>query len=224
MKRNIVVLLSGGMDSTTLAYQCVERIGVAGVIALSVNYGQRHSRELISAKVVADRLGIEHVVADLSPLRALFSGSALTDDAVAVPEGHYAAETMKATVVPMRNPMFLCVAAGLAWARHASEVAIAVHAGDHAIYPDCRPTFVEAFNVMLREASEGFSTAQLSSPFVQLSKADIAATGHRLGVQWADTWSCYKGGDVHCGKCGTCVERREAFQLAGVNDPTPYES
>ncbi len=151
------------------------------------------------------------------------SGSALTDD-VDVPHGHYAAENMAVTVVPNRNAIMLSIAYGVAVARGARIVAAAVHAGDHYVYPDCRPGFVEAFDRMQREAVEGFGDPSLClyAPFVHKTKAEIVEIGAALGVPYEDTWSCYEGGEVHCGLCGTCNERKEAFRLAGVPDPTEY--
>lgn len=225
-----VALLSGGMDSTALAYYLREAIAkyhggtvpVGALHFLSINYGQRHKRELESAASIAHRLHSPHHIVDLSVLRDLLAGSALTSDHIAVPEGHYTAESMKATVVANRNMIMLAVAAGYAVSRHLAKVATAVHAGDHAIYPDCRPEFVTSLRTAIQVATEGFGEPELWAPFVHVSKADIAALGHELNVPWELTWSCYQGGTVHCGKCGTCVERREAFELASVPDPTVY--
>ena len=149
-------------------------------------------------------------------------GSALTDN-VAVPEGHYAAETMKQTIVPNRNSIMLAVAFGVAAGQGYNAVAMAIHAGDHFIYPDCRPDFVEMFERMEQKAMEGMWDIKLLTPFVTITKADIARHAHTLNVPIAETWSCYKGGAIHCGRCGTCVERREAFALAKIDDPTVYE-
>lgn len=218
-----IAIVSGGMDSVTL----VEMLHSRGydLHLVSFDYGQRHKKELVFAAQAAERLGARHTVVDLSGVGALLTGSALTDD-IAVPEGHYAEETMKVTVVPNRNAIMLAVAYGLAVAEGAEIVATAVHAGDHFIYPDCRPAFVEAFDTMERLAVEGFGCERLRlhAPFVDIPKAQIVKIGAYLGVPYEATWSCYKGGDVHCGKCGTCVERREAFHLANVPDPTEYES
>ena len=139
-----------------------------------------------------------------------------------MPDGHYAEESMKITVVPNRNAIMLSIAYGVAVSKGANAVAAAFHGGDHFIYPDCRPGFINAFAAMQSHALEGLSNIQLYTPFVNLTKADIAVEGARLGVPFEYTWSCYKGGDLHCGRCGTCVERREAFDLAGVSDPTIY--
>lgn len=225
-----VALLSGGMDSTVLAYWL--RAAVAkyhgGTVPsgalhfLSVNYGQRHKKELEYAARTAHRFSAPHHIVDLSTLRDLLAGSALTSDDVPVPHGHYTAESMKATVVANRNMIMLAVAAGYAVSRKLEVVAAAVHAGDHAIYPDCRPEFITSLRHSISVATEGFGEPELWAPFVHLSKAEIATFGDELDVPWAHTWSCYEGGARHCGKCGTCVERIEAFALAGVSDPTVY--
>ncbi len=194
-----------------------------GLHLLAVDYGQRHRKELSYAKRCAERLGASFDVADISGVGRLLSGSALTDD-VEVPHGHYAEETMAATVVPNRNAIMLSIAYGVAVARGAKVVAAAVHAGDHYVYPDCRPGFIEAFDAMQKRAVEGFGDPELHlyAPFIRKTKAQIAEVGASLGVPFGDTWSCYKGGEVHCGLCGTCTERKEAFELAGVADPTAY--
>ena len=214
-----VVLLSGGMDSATLLYKMVEEHGTENVSALGVSYGQRHKKELEAAWRLANGLAIHYQIVPLDGLQHVLR-SALTSADVPVPEGHYAAESMKATVVPMRNAIFLSVAVGHAWSIGAERVATAIHAGDHQIYPDCRPEFLDAFNAMVKTASDGFVQPLVVAPFVHISKTEIAKIGQTLGVPWALTWSCYKGGETHCGVCGTCVERREA--LAEVGDTTTY--
>jgi 7-cyano-7-deazaguanine synthase len=209
------------MDSVTLAY-LLDSEGY-NLLLLSVDYGQRHKKEISCAKRCAERLGATFDVADISEVGRLLSGSALTDD-VEVPHGHYAAENMAVTVVPNRNAIMLSIAYGVAVAREAQLVATAVHAGDHYVYPDCRPQFIEAFEAMQRQAVEGFGhpDLHLHTPFVHKTKAQIAEVGTSLSVPYEDTWSCYEGGDLHCGLCGTCSERKEAFQLAGAPDPTEY--
>lgn len=216
-----VAVVSGGMDSVTLAYHLVD-LG-HDVHLISFNYGQRHKKELEFAKVAAERLGMPHDIVDLSNISALVSKSALTSDAP-VPDGHYAEDTMRQTVVPNRNAIMLNIAAGLAVTIGANAVATGVHAGDHYIYPDCRPQFISTLTAMLKVANEGFVSTdfQVLAPFVNSTKGDICARGDEVGVPWLDTWSCYKGGEIHCGSCGTCFERREAFGEAGVTDPTPY--
>lgn len=216
---NSVLIYSGGLDSTVLLYHLHD----AGqpLAALSVNYGQRHVREIDCARKNCAALGVEHREADLSSLAPLLDGNSLTDPGVDVPKGHYTEETMKATVVPNRNMIMLSVATGWAISRKADAVAYAAHAGDHAIYPDCRREFADALDAAIRLAD--WQQVQLYRPFVDWTKADIARRGAQLGVPFADTWSCYEGGAKHCGRCGTCIERREAFYLAEVDDPTPYE-
>ncbi len=217
----VIVVVSGGMDSVTLAYLAATTYSEVAV--LSCDYGQRHKKELGFARLCASRLGAEFIPVDMTGLSGVLSGSALTSPDVAVPEGHYAAESMKATIVPNRNALLLSVAAAAAVSRNGSAVAIGVHAGDHAIYPDCRGEFIEAYQSMVRIAVDSIEFT-IFAPFIKYRKEDIVATGIRLGVPFGDTWSCYNGRDLHCGKCGTCVERREAFQLAGIPDPTLYEA
>jgi 7-cyano-7-deazaguanine synthase len=214
-----IVICSGGLDSVTLAHKVAVENELVGLV--SFDYGQRHKKELDFANQCADRLGTAHQLIDISHLGAMLGGSALTDD-IAVPDGHYAEETMKITVVPNRNAIMLTIAFGLASAQGADAVAAAVHGGDHFIYPDCRPAFIEAFQTMQNCALDGQSTIKLYTPFVTISKADIVSIGKELVVPFEKTWSCYKGGATHCGRCGTCVERIEAFHLAHVDDPTKY--
>ncbi len=214
-----VVICSGGLDSVTLAHQvAAERELIA---LLTFDYGQRHKKEISYARRCAARLGCEHLEVDIAAVGAMLSGSALTDD-LAVPDGHYAQENMKVTVVPNRNAIMLSIAFGVAAARGAQAVAAAVHGGDHFIYPDCRPDFIEAFQAMQDRALDGLARIELFTPYANRTKADIVSIGQSFGVPFAETWSCYKGGERHCGRCGTCVERLEAFHLAGVNDPTTY--
>ncbi|MCB0359279.1 MAG: 7-cyano-7-deazaguanine synthase QueC [Bdellovibrionales bacterium] len=216
---DVVILLSGGLDSSTLLYHLrQEGWRPAG---LAIDYGQRHRRELAAARAIAGEAGIHLRVADISPLQPLLLGSALTDPTIDVPSGHYTDESMKATVVPNRNMLFLAVAASWAIAQGASAVAYAAHAGDHAIYPDCRPEFVRAMSAALGLAD--WRQLELATPFLDWDKGQIVRRGAELGVPFEKTWSCYRGGTAHCGTCGTCVERREAFSQAGVADPTIYE-
>jgi 7-cyano-7-deazaguanine synthase len=213
-----VIIHSGGMDSTVLLYQLLN----AGddVLALSIDYGQRHKKELECARSLCKDLGVEHRIADLTSLTPLLAGSSLTSPEIEVPEGHYAEDNMKATVVPNRNMILLSVATGWAISAGAESVSYAAHSGDHAIYPDCREEFAEGMNHVMGLAD--WQKVALDRPFVSLTKADIVKLGSELGVPFERTWSCYKGGELHCGRCGTCVERREAFYLAGVDDPTIY--
>jgi 7-cyano-7-deazaguanine synthase len=219
-----VALVSGGLDSVTLAHLLHHR-GHAPLHLVSVDYGQRHVRELDEARACAGRLGARWDCIDLRSLGRLLGGSALTDEDVAVPDGHYADETMRITVVPNRNAVMLAAAHAVAVAEGASMVAAAFHAGDHPIYPDCRPEFVDAYRRMQTLATEGFAPpGMLVTPFLHLDKTAIVREGARLRVPFERTWSCYRGGERHCGRCGTCVERREAFALAGVADPTGYDA
>ena len=221
MKQSKTVLIySGGIDSTVLLYDLLN--SGYDVKALSVNYGQRHGKELDCAKSLCKQLNVEHHVADLTALNPLLSGSSLTSPHVQVPEGHYEDESMKATVVPNRNMILLSIATGWAMSTGASSVSYAAHSGDRAIYPDCREEFADAMNGVMEIA--GWDKVSLNRPFSSLAKADIVKLGDELDVPFEQTWSCYKGGQVHCGVCGTCVERREAFQLAGVTDPTIYDN
>ncbi len=222
MNRTAIALVSGGLDSVTLAY--LLRSEGWALQLVSYDYGQRHRKELQFAERAAAALGAEWHRVDLAAaaMDRLLRGSALTDAGVVVPEGHYADENMRITVVPNRNAVLLAIAFAAAVSARADAVAIAVHAGDHPIYPDCRPEFIRAFEAMERLATAGLASVELLAPFQRLSKAEIVALGERLRVPFSDTWSCYRGEDVHCGACGTCYERREAFQLAGVPDPTVY--
>ncbi len=214
-----VASFSGGLDSTVLLYHL--RAAGHTVLALSVDYGQRHRVELDRARELAGRLGVEHRVADLTGITALLAGSSLTSGDVDVPLGHYTDESMKATVVPNRNMILLAVTAAWAISRKAEHVAYAAHGGDHAIYPDCRPEFADTMAQAIAMAD--WHRVTLLRPFVAMTKADIVRRGAELGVPLERTWSCYQGRERHCGACGTCVERREAFTLAGVPDPTEYE-
>jgi len=217
-----VAIVSGGLDSVTLAH-LLHKEGYE-LHLLSFDYGQRHKKELEFAQLCTRRLEVAFDVIDLTTITRFLKGSSLTD-AVPVPEGHYAACNMAITVVPNRNAMMLSVAYAVAVAEHAHIVAIGVHAGDHFIYPDCRPAFIAAFDTMQRLAVEGFGepNLRLEAPFLHLGKHEIVSLGTKLGVSYRNTWSCYKGGEKHCGRCGTCVERKHAFRDAGIIDPTLYE-
>ncbi|MBY3054204.1 7-cyano-7-deazaguanine synthase QueC [Rhizobium leguminosarum] len=215
-----IVVCSGGLDSVSLAHKVAAEKQLIGLV--SFDYGQRHRKELDFAASCAVRLSVPHHIIDIASIGGHLSGSALTDN-VEVPDGHYAEETMKATVVPNRNAIMLAIAFGLAAAQKADAVAVAVHGGDHFIYPDCRPGFIDAFQRMQNEALDGYASVKLLAPYVDVSKAAIVVDGEKHGTPFSETWSCYKGGKLHCGRCGTCVERREAFDLAGVPDPTEYE-
>jgi len=216
-KKDSVLILSGGMDSVTMLYDYQSRIA----LAISFDYGSNHNaREIPFAQLHCNRLGIEHVVIPLMFMAQYFESS-LLQGADAIPEGHYDAENMKSTVVPFRNGIMLSVAVGMAESRGLQYVMMANHGGDHTIYPDCRPEFVDAFS---QAANAGtFNGVHLLSPYTNITKTEIAARGARLGINYAETWSCYKGGTKHCGRCGTCVERKEALRDADIPDPTEYE-
>ncbi len=216
-----VVVCSGGLDSVTLAHVVADTRDLTRLV--SFDCGQRHAKELEFAARAATRLGVPHDVIDMRGIGAVLTGSALTQDDVDVPDGHYAEDTMRITVVPNRNAIMLTVAYGIAAAHGDNAVATAVHGGDHFIYPDCRPEFTRAFEVMQNHALDGYANVSLFTPFVDIPKADIVTIGARHHVPFGETWSCYKGGQHHCGRCGTCVERREAFAIAGVDDPTTYD-
>lgn len=213
------VICSGGLDSVTLAYKVAREHTLSGLICF--DYGQRHKKEIAFARQCAENLGVPFHKFDIGAIGAQLSGSALTDD-IDVPEGYYAQDNMRVTVVPNRNAIMLAIAYGIAAAQGADAVAAAFHGGDHYIYPDCRPDFTKAFAEMQNLALDGVAKVGLYTPFVTISKAGIVAEGAALGVPFVDTWSCYKGEDLHCGRCGTCVARREAFEVAGVIDPTQY--
>jgi len=216
--KDSVLILSGGVDSTTLLYDERERIA----LAVSFDYGSKHNaREIPYAQWHCRQLGIRHIVIPLEFMTKYFKSS-LLEGGADIPEGHYADENMRSTVVPFRNGIMLSVAVGIAESNGLKYVMMANHGGDHTIYPDCTPQFVDAFNLAARAGT--FVRVGLRSPYTLLTKADIARRGKTLGIDYSKTWSCYKGGNAHCGKCGTCVERREAFCEAGIEDPTDYET
>ena len=213
-----VVLLSGGMDSTVAFYEVRRSHEV--VAALSFDYGSKHNaREIPFAKLHAERAGIPHHTIPLGFINEHFT-SDLLQSGGDIPDGHYAEENMKRTVVPFRNGIMLAIACGFAESKEAQALAIAAHSGDHAIYPDCREPFMQGMADAMREGT--YEKIELLRPFINMDKTGIARRGAELGIDFAETWSCYKGGEVHCGTCGTCVERREAFMLAGLQDPTDY--
>ena len=214
-----LVVCSGGLDSVTLAYKVAHEGTLTSL--LSFDYGQRHSKEIDFAAQCAKQLNVAHIVIDLSQVGAQLTGSALTDD-IDIPDGHYAEDSMKVTVVPNRNAIMMTIAFGLATSQGANAVAMAVHGGDHFIYPDCRPEFIESFATMQKHALDGLADIELYTPFLHTDKTEIARQAHQYNVPIDKTWSCYKGTELHCGRCGTCVERIEAFHLAGVQDPTEY--
>lgn len=213
-----LVLLSGGMDSVTAFHWARAEHEVVG--AVSFDYGAKHNhREIPLAAWHCAETGVHHDVIELDFVNRLFASDLLKSGGE-VPEGHYADENMKKTVVPFRNGIMLAIACGIAESREAEGLVIAAHSGDHAIYPDCREPFMQGMAAAMREGT--YAKIELLRPFIHLDKAGIAKLGASLGVDYGKTWSCYKGGELHCGKCGTCVERIEAFQLAGIDDPTVY--
>jgi 7-cyano-7-deazaguanine synthase len=216
----VVVLCSGGMDSVTALHWARRHHAVTA--AVSFDYGSKHNhREIPFAAEHARALGAPHRVIKLDFMDRLFTSTLLRSGG-AVPEGHYEAATMRQTVVPFRNAIMLAIAAGFAESQGAEGLVIAAHGGDHAIYPDCREEFLRAMGEAMHHGT--YAGIALLRPFIAMNKAQIAIEGARLGVDYARTWSCYRGGRIHCGKCGTCVERREAFLLAGLPDPTVYAS
>jgi 7-cyano-7-deazaguanine synthase len=213
-----VVLLSGGMDSVTAFYEVMREHEV--VAALSFDYGSKHNaREIPFAKLHAERAGVTHRSIDLAFMNECFASDLLKSGGD-IPDGHYAEANMKRTVVPFRNGIMLAVACGFAESVEADALAIAAHSGDHAIYPDCREPFMQGMATAMEEGT--YARIRLLRPFIAMDKTAIARRGIELGIDLAETWSCYKGGEIHCGTCGTCVERREAFILAGIADPTTY--
>jgi 7-cyano-7-deazaguanine synthase len=206
------------MDSVTALYHAARTWPVAG--ALSFDYGSKHNpRELPCARWHCRRLQVPHETIRLRFVDRLFRSDLLRSGGD-IPEGHYEEPSMQRTVVPFRNGIMLSIAAGYAESIGAGALVIAAHTGDHAIYPDCREDFMESMAEAIRRGT--YAGVRLLRPFITLTKAQIAARGADLGVDYARTWSCYKGGRSHCGTCGTCVERREAFQAAGLADPTRY--
>jgi 7-cyano-7-deazaguanine synthase len=219
-KRKVVVLLSGGMDSVSALYDAKQKDEIVG--AISFDYGSKHNHKEIPFAVYHSRkFHIEHQVIRLDFICDLFKSDLLKSGGQ-IPDGHYEEETMKSTVVPFRNGIMLSISAGFAESRDAEGLVIATHAGDHAIYPDCREEFMKSMADAIRIGT--YAGIKLLRPFITMTKAEIAARGNSLGVDFSQTWSCYKGATLHCGTCGTCVERREAFMLAGVVDPTVYAS
>jgi 7-cyano-7-deazaguanine synthase len=217
-KRKIVTLLSGGMDSTTLIAFYLQ--SGHDVRPISINYGQKHFKEIRSAHMIADHYNLYLERVDLSVLGQIMRSSQ-TDADKAIPEGHYEEESMKQTVTPNRNMVLISIAAAYAISIGADGVAFAAHHGDHAIYPDCRPAFVDAMRIALSECY--YTLIRLEAPFLGLSKQGILHYGLALKVPYEKTWTCYKGGRVSCGRCGTCVERLEAFHQNNIPDPLEYE-
>lgn len=215
--KNSVIIVSGGMDSITLLYDHKDEIA----LGISFDYGSNHNaREIPFAKMHCERLGIKHITINLDFMHQYFKSS-LLDGAEAIPEGHYADDNMKSTVVPFRNGIMLSIAIGIAESNNLDQVFIANHGGDHTIYPDCRPEFINAIDAAATAGT--YNNVKVVAPYTKITKSDIARIGKKLGIDYTETWSCYKGGEVHCGKCGTCVERKEALAEAWIEDKTIYE-
>lgn len=215
--KNSVIIVSGGMDSITLLYDHKDEIA----LGISFDYGSNHNaREIPFAKMHCERLGIKHITINLDFMHQYFKSS-LLDGAEAIPEGHYADDNMKSTVVPFRNGIMLSIAIGIAESNNLDQVFIANHGGDHTIYPDCSPEFINAIDAAATAGT--YNNVKVVAPYTKITKSDIARIGKKLGIDYTETWSCYKGGEVHCGKCGTCVERKEALAEAGIEDKTIYE-
>ena len=214
--KDSVIIVSGGMDSVTMLYDYQEKIS----LAVTFDYGSKHNAKEISfAKLHCQRLGIEHLIIPLDFMGQYFKSS-LLKGGEDIPEGHYADENMKSTVVPFRDGIMLAVAAGLTEGRSLKYVMMANHSGDHSIYPDCRPQFVDAMSSAISAGT--YEGVTLLAPYTNITKGEIAKRGKKLGIDYSETWSCYKGGNLHCGKCGTCIERKEALRDAGIEDPTEY--
>jgi 7-cyano-7-deazaguanine synthase len=218
MKQKVVVIYSGGMDSFTVLNRAL-RDGKE-VYALSFNYGQRHVKELQCASQVCQQLHVNHKIIDISSINQILSGSSLTDN-IDIPEGHYEAENMKSTVVPNRNMILLSLAVGYAVSVKASQVYYGAHSGDHAIYPDCRPEFVQKMHDVCQIAN--YEPVDIFSPYLNVNKTAILADGLAMGLDYSQTWTCYNGRSKACGKCGACQERLEAFTDNNATDPIAYE-
>lgn len=218
MMKDGVIIVSGGMDSITLLYERKDEIA----LGISFDYGSNHNaREIPFARLHCERLGIQHLVINLSFMHQYFKSSLLAG-ADEIPEGSYDDDNMKSTVVPFRNGIMLSIAVGIAESEGLTKVFIANHGGDHAIYPDCREEFIEAIDAASQAGT--YEHVRILAPYTNITKTDIALRGKQLGIDYSETWSCYKGREVHCGKCGTCVERKQALRGAGVEDTTQYES
>lgn len=215
--RDSIIIVSGGMDSITMLHEFKDRIA----LGLSFDYGSNHNaREISFAELHCKRLGIPHLTIPLDFMGRYFKSS-LLEGADAIPEGDYDEDNMKSTVVPFRNGIMLSIAAGMAESRNLKYVMMANHSGDHTIYPDCRPEFVSAMSEAIKAGT--FPGIEILAPYTGITKGDIARRGKEMGLDYTETWSCYKGGEKHCGKCGTCRERIEALKEAGIEDYTEYE-
>lgn len=215
--KDSIIIVSGGMDSITLLYDKKDEIA----LGISFDYGSNHNaKEIPFAKMHCERLGIKHITIPLDFMGKYFKSS-LLEGSDSIPEGHYAEENMKSTVVPFRNGIMLSIAIGIAESNKLSKVLIANHGGDHTIYPDCRPDFINAIDQAAQTGT--FVKVKVVAPYTNISKGEIAMIGKQIGIDYSETWSCYKGTSKHCGKCGTCIERKEALKFAGIADTTEYE-
>ena len=219
MAKDAVIILSGGMDSCTMLHEFRDDIA----IAITFDYGSKQNyKERLCAVEQCRALGIKHIIIPLEFMNLYFKSALLSNSSEEIPEGNYDDENMKVTVVPFRNGIMLAIACGIAESNGLHRVMIANHAGDHAIYPDCRQAFIDAMSMAMQQGT--YEGIEVFAPYTNLSKTDIARHGKALGVDYSMTYSCYKGGDKHCGKCGTCRERIEALRDAGIDDPTEYEN
>ena len=218
MTEKVVVIYSGGMDSFTVLNRALK--DGKEVYALSFDYGQRHVKELDCASTVCKSLNVHHKVIDISAINQLLAGSSLTDD-IDIPEGHYESQNVMSTVVPNRNMILLSLAVGYAVSVGAAQVYYGAHAGDHMIYPDCRPEFVQKMNDVCQIAN--YESVEIFSPYLNVNKTAILTDGLAMGLDYSDTWTCYNGREKACGKCGSCQERLEAFSENGQKDPIAYE-
>ena len=215
--RNSLIALSGGVDSTTLLYEYREEVACA----VGFDYGSKHNaQELAAAKAICRELEIPYLIIPLAFIEEYFRSDLLLSGGE-MQLGDYSEENISSTVVPFRNGIMLSVLAGLAESRNLQQVLIANHFGDHAIYPDCRESFVTPMGEAITAGTS--NGVKLVAPYTKLTKAEIVARGTRLGVPYGKTYSCYQGGERHCGRCGTCRERHDAFVANGLEDPTLYE-
>ena len=219
MSENVVVIYSGGMDSFTVLHKAIQEGKT--VHALSFDYGQRHKKELDYAARVCETLGVAHKVVDISAINSIVGGSALTSD-IEVPEGHYEEPSMQTTVVPNRNMILLSLAVGYAVSLEAEKVYYGAHSGDHAIYPDCRPEFVQKMNEVCGIAN--YTSVEIVTPYLHASKDAILTDGLAMELDYSQTWTCYNGREKACGQCGACQERLEAFAANQCTDPLEYEA
>ena len=215
-QKDTVIIVSGGIDSITLLYEFSSKIA----LAVSFDYGRNHNdKEIPFARYHCEKLGIPHVTINLEFMKTLFNSSLLSGDD-AIPDADYDEDNMHSTVVPFRNGIMLSIAAGLAENNGLKRVMMANHGGDHSIYPDCRPEFVNSMDNAIKHGT--YEGVRLFTPYTNITKTDIVKKGIELGVDYSHTWSCYRGGDKHCGTCGTCRERKLAFAELNVSDPTDY--